>query len=379
MKNKSIRLTILSVVLLATAPAALAQDAITIERDKVLANYGKVIWKPTPLPIQVGKGVGVVGKQDVTQSNTQTLRLHFKVLAAPQAPTWALSVTDTAGGVVWTYSPASKNETDFWSDEVPGNLATVEVFSTVEENPLQLVVDGVAVAQTPVRPEAITPPDDREPITTQSAETKGLGRAVARIRFVGDDGNQYVCTGFLISTDLFMTNHHCPQSDSEWRSTLVDFDYDTSASIPKTTRFREFVLSDAGLDFAIYRLAAKQTNRSPLALSGAVPVANQALLIIEHPGGEAKQVSKINCRVSRAPVAGVTNSLTDFGHLCDTLGGSSGSEMLDLATKKVIGLHHLGFGPNDSSPVNRAVMMGQIINFIGRNRPDIKAEVGLAP
>lgn len=379
MNRKLIRLSILSALLLARPAAAPAQGPVLIERDKVLASYGKVVWKTAPLSIAVGKGVGLVGRQDVTQSNTQSMRLHFKVLASTQEPTWALSVTDLAGREVWTYSPASRSESEFWSGEVPGNLATVSVFSTAEENPLQLIVDGVAVTQTPVKPQAITPPDDREPITTQSGETRNLGKAVARIRFVGDDGNLYVCTGFLISPDLFMTNHHCAQSDSEWRSTLVDFDFDTAATIPKTTRFKEFVLSDRGLDFAIFRLAVKPTNRSPLALSRAVPVANQPLLIIEHPGGESKQVSKINCRVSGVPLAGVTGNLTDFGHLCDTLGGSSGSEMLDPATKRVIGLHHLGFGASDPNPVNRAVLMSQIIDFIGKNRPDIKAELTLAP
>ena len=350
-----------------------AQEVSTVERTKILATYGSVVWKTTPMELPIKQGVG--DAIEVEQPGATTLRLHFNAVPSVPLQTWLVELLSPSDAVLSSYSPRS-GENSFWSGEVRGPKVKVRVIST-HGGPQRLVIDAVAFAQTPVKPQSITPPDDREPISTQNTETKTVGKAVARIRFIGDDGPQYVCTGFLISPDLFMTNQHCPQSESEWRSALVDFDFDTAAATPKTTTFTQFVMSNAELDMAIFRLSTKPAGRTPLQLDETMPSDNSALLLIQHPGGEHKQVSIINCRVSGVPVRGVSTNPTDLGHLCDTLGGSSGSTVINPTTKKVIGLHHLGFRSTDASLVNRAVLMQQIIRFIKTNRPDIAAEIGI--
>jgi hypothetical protein len=250
-------------------------------------------------------------------------------------------------------------------------------------------VDGVAITQTQFNPQAIVGKDDREKMANQSDDVKQLGKAVARIRFIGDDRRQYFCTGFLVSAGLLMTNQHCPQSESEWRSALIDFDYDAAGVIPKVTTLKQFVMSSEPLDMAIFRLSWTPPGRTPLQLDGTVPKDKDELLLIEHPAGEPKQVSRIDCVTSGIQLGGVTASATDFGHRCDTLGGSSGSGLMNPITNKVIGLHHLGFLPtdpcinNNTTPdkclVNRAVLMKLIIAFIKINRPDLSDELGLAP
>jgi hypothetical protein len=259
---------------------------------------------------------------------------------------------------------------------VRGDKATVIIISDEANSPLRLTVDRVAVSTPMFKPQSLTPPDSRAPILSQPAGIKEMGKSVARLRFVGDDGIGYVCTGFLISGDLLMTNHHCPQSESEWRSTLVDFDYDSASAAPVVSAFKELIVADQRLDFAIFRLVANP-GRQPLPLDTTAPPESKPLLIIEHPGGEPKQVSIIDCRVQGAQVSGVSADLTDFGHLCDTLGGSSGSPVMDLATSRVIGLHHLGF--NDRSPqlINRAVNIREILDYIRANRPEILPQLGV--
>lgn len=382
MRNHLWRASLAVVAGLLFQGAAQGQATSLAERGNLLAKYGKVVWRPAGVALPIGTGVGkVCCDQPVKQDGALSIRLHFKVEAAPPAATWAIRVLDGAGKSAWTYSPATVGgAAEFWSDEVAGDTATVEVYSTQENNPLRIFIDRVGVTDgPPAGPRSITGDNGLTPITdaTVPADIRRLGQSVARMRFVGDDGEMYVCTGFLISSDLFITNQHCPQSDSEWRSTMVDFDFDAAASAPRTTRFKEFLLASPALDFAIYRLTEKQTGRQPLKLAPAAASNNQALVIIQHPQGQPKQVSLLNCRVSAPSVQGVTTDPTDFAHLCDTMGGSSGSGAIDLASHSVVGLHHLGFRPADALQANRAVLMKRIIDFIKTNRPDIQAEVGL--
>jgi V8-like Glu-specific endopeptidase len=356
----------------------MAQPGLSFERAQVLAQYGEVVPRSISLPI--GQGIGKVSEANVTHGNTSTLRLHFQVQNAPAQPTWAVVLRDSNNKFVWAYSPAAAGrESDFWSHEVRGHTARVEVYSTEENNPLQLSIDRICVSRPMVKPEAITPPDNRASIRTQSETIRNWGRAVARIRFIADnDGGGYVCTGILVAPDLLLTNDHCPRSDSERKSTLVEFDYDSSNAALTTLRLKETILANAELDFALYRLSDRPANRQPLRLTEITVAENQALLIIQHPAGEPKQVSIIDCRASGAQLDGITTRLTDFGHLCDTLGGSSGSGVLDINSGQVIGLHHLGFNSSSRQLVNRAVHIRLIADYIrGKNKPEILAEMGL--
>jgi hypothetical protein len=113
-------------------------------------------------------------------------------------------------------------------------------------------------------------------------------------------------------------------------------------------------------------------------LGGATVAEGQALVIIEHPAGEHKQASIDDCKVRTASRPGVTARLTDFGHLCDTLGGSSGSPVLDRQTGRVVGLHHLGFLSNDPNPVNQAVHMGLVLEDLQRKAPGARSEIAAA-
>ena len=190
---------------------------------------------------------------------------------------------------------------------------------------------------------------------------------------MADDGGQYLCTGFLIAADLIMTNHHCMKTQSEAASAQVDFDYDRAGAHPVSVNVKELVFADADLDFAVHRLK-KGANRTPLKLADGSIQEDQTLLIIQHPAGEPKQVSQKDCKVSGASIRGVSKALTDFGHLCDTLGGSSGSPVIDLKLKVVVGLHHLGFLPTSEKLVNQAVKMGPILKLIRERHPEILAE-----
>ena len=115
------------------------------------------------------------------------------------------------------------------------------------------------------------------------------------------------------------------------------------------------------------RTSAEPLDRGVLIL-GTAPAAATDLVIIQHPAGETKQVSIVDCKVDDESVSGTTKDETDFEHRCDTLGGSSGSPLFDAKTFKVVGLHHLGFNPLNK-PVNRAVQMKLVIAKINKKFP----------
>lgn len=352
-------------------------QTLTVERDQVLTRYGEVITRSIPL-FPLTTGIGKVFEQVIREPGALALRLHFKVQASPPTASWGVRVVDRNGKPLWFYSSVGEGAPDFWSDELAVDSLTVEVYSVQDQSSLELLVDRVAKSGVAVTPRAITPPDQRASIGDQSAQIRGWGRSVARLRFVGDDGGQYFCTGFLVSADLFLTNHHCIQSEGEMRSALVDFDYDASAAQPFNGRFKELVEKDAELDFALLRLA-QRSDRQALRLEISDPAENQALIVIQHPAGEPKQVSLLDCRVRNALISGTTPRQTDFGHLCDTLGGSSGSPVQDIGSGGAIGLHHLGFRPGSDRPVNQAVRLRLIVDFLRTKRPAVLTEMGIPP
>ena len=60
-------------------------------------------------------------------------------------------------------------------------------------------------------------------------------------------------------------------------------------------------------------------------------------------------------------VAGVDNLLNDFGHVCDTLGGSSGSPVVESTDGAVVGLHHWRWPDGAKLPENQAVHIALIL------------------
>jgi V8-like Glu-specific endopeptidase len=113
--------------------------------------------------------------------------------------------------------------------------------------------------------------------------------------------------------------------------------------------------------------------------SGTVATENESLVLIQHPAGEFKQVSIADCRVAGVSRTGVAAAGTDFGHLCDSLGGSSGSPVVDGQTGRVVGLHHWGFEEGAANPVNQAVHIGLVLDDLRTRLPALHAEITGSP
>jgi V8-like Glu-specific endopeptidase len=173
-----------------------------------------------------------------------------------------------------------------------------------------------------------------------------------------------------------MTNEHCISSGSEARSAVAEFRYDSQAAEP--TRYRGMALEagDTALDYAVLRLRGNPSQHGRVRFTTSGPQSEgRRLAIIQHPAGEPKQASVADCKVSGLNRAGVGGTNTDFGHLCDTLGGSSGSPVFDWDSLRVVGLHHLGFRAGIDDPVNQAVRMQLIRAHVRQEKPNIAVEI----
>jgi hypothetical protein len=362
---------IASIVVLCLFSIAAAQDTtpISVDRDRVLSRYGDPETVNLSLPIQ--PGIGMVSKADIKRS-ASALRLHFVVTAPAATPSWALEVLDKKDKKIWSYSAVTDQSADFWSDEIPGEVAKVRVFAVAELPELRLKIDRIIVSQKPTEGRGLTV-DKLKSINDAIPAIQAWGRSVARLVFVRDGGGQVLCTGFLIAADLFMTNNHCIRTPTEMSSGLAEFDFDRANAIPVTLRFNKIVDTNLDLDFTLLRLATP-TDRPPFTFD--TSGGPRDMVMIQHPAGRPKQVSIANCKVMGPRVAGVTPALTDFGHGCDTLNGSSGAPAIDIQTGRVLGLHHLGYLPTDE-PVNRAVQIQQILDHLRKNLCDPKARQAL--
>jgi endonuclease G, mitochondrial len=165
-------------------------------------------------------------------------------------------------------------------------------------------------------------------------------------------------TGWMIAPALMITNHHVVEARfsgegpatadeiaRQAAGTQIWFDY-TDADKPVVVhRVAGLEAMDARLDYAILRLEPASTpDGRPLAEWGVLRIApppvvltpGRPLNIIQHPGGELKQIA-IRRNDYVGPAAPPWHE-SQFYYLTDTLNGSSGSPVLD-DDWQVVGLH----------------------------------------
>ena len=203
------------------------------------------------------------------------------------------------------------------------------------------------------------------PLLTRAAQ------AVGRIEVTGLPGFSYVGTGWLVDKNTVVTNRHVAQTfaqrtgagftfkqASRIRPMTADIDF-----LEETGRLaqREFPIveilhieDEPGPDFALLRVESRSglhTLAPPIPLAASPVKPEQQVAVIGYPA-----------RDSRVPDAQLMQSI--FGdvydkkrlapgqiikaqkdvvfHDCSTLGGNSGSVVLDLTTGEAVGLHFAG-------------------------------------
>lgn len=360
---------------------------LSFERDDVILQEGKV--EPAAKPEERGRfpnkpGPGLVFRKIVRhEKGARIIRVGIEVVTVPTSDAWRVEISSVDDGRLlasvrkpgietpeWRDDPAPpRSTTTLFSDSFPPqNAVVLKVFSDQTNAAPQMELASLTTETPPGKSQAIPDGNDQlEEFELQlRSEVKRWGSAVARLRWEGLDGKNYRCTGFLIAPDLLMTNYHCIQYTDEMDSAVADFDANSAGATIVTRTLTTLAKRNKALDVAIFRLSALMT-APPLRLSKDVMPANPNLfVIIQHPDGGFKKVSNINCRLEGLSMVGLDPAQkTDFGHMCDTHKGSSGSPVQDTTTGLVVGLHHLASQQN--TLFNRAVHSDQILEFLRLN------------
>lgn len=366
--------------ILSSIIAPLVAVNITLANLAVAFAQPLEVGRIEPLGIKVGSFSnpnveGIVWSSDkvksIQQSATKSIRLHFTDIKDHSAGNYTVIIRDRDQKVVGEI-PKSRFGSlgDYWSDLIAGSGATVVIRAAsppigldfeIKEFSFSLPSGGFLDAIWPDERQQIREFTDR-PLLLAAA------KSVALIDYFRD-GKRHVCSGFMISDDTMMTNLHCIDSHAVCKTAKVIFGFEEAESGwarrgPQFDCVQFIPPAKKNLDYALIKLNGEPGQVAKwgrLALSTRTVTAENVVMI-HHPNDEPKQVSEKDCKV-QTPTADGDGEGTDFGHICDTMRGSSGSPILDPVTFEVIGLHHRGFDQTGRwANENRAVKMQLIVS-----------------
>lgn len=206
-----------------------------------------------------------------------------------------------------------------------------------------------------------------------------ISKSVCRILYNG----KAVGTGFLISGNVVLTNHHVIPDENYGSFCEVQFNYETGidGKMQQNTKFKldpaSFFVSStldtdpdnklSGLDFTMIAVEAENEEKSKISDFAALEldgnfgkiIKGESIIIIQHPGGLPKKTTLNNNSF-------FSESKDLLIYETDTLPGSSGSLVLALGTCEVIALHQKGIPKQDEN--------GNVLTKDGRiadsNTPD---------
>lgn len=186
------------------------------------------------------------------------------------------------------------------------------------------------------------------------SELVGLEVALARIAQASSPVGQLTTkvgpgTGFMITSDLFMTNNHMFVGQDKRVATPMDgdglakfnYDQDINGKCSQTKQYKtvpeKFFTASLSLDYAVVALeGAPGTEWGTIQLPGpdVTIEVDDEVFIIQHPDGGPKQIA-----MSGNEVAYVDDTIVQY--TTDTLPGASGSPVFDWEWQ-LVALHHAG-------------------------------------
>lgn len=220
----------------------------------------------------------------------------------------------------------------------------------------------------------VSPPEPWGPLLDQERDSiRRVFQSVGRIEVsYGFGPPQLVGTGFLVAPDVVMTNRHvvenfCEQSEGTWRfmaalAPSVDYQGERERTSSASFELLEVVgvHGSPHVDLALLRVSRQaghgQPAPGPLTVASVAPesLAGRDIYVIGYPASDRQGLTPPQVlrdifgeeyevkRLQPGKLLGLEASEPSFTHDCSTLGGNSGSCVMDLKTGLVIGLHYGG-------------------------------------
>lgn len=226
------------------------------------------------------------------------------------------------------------------------------------------------------------PPPQWAILDTYRTQIEATLGSVGRIEVTGHPSMDWIGTGFLVASDVVMTNRHvakefCRRAGAKWSfepGMKPRIDYAEELGSPRPS---EFSLTDVvgihdTLDLALLRVSRRSgpgiKAPQPLQIPHAPKMgAGRKIYVVGYPAWDGhrnepepmREIFKDIFNVKRlqpGSIGRVSKPQKLFTHDCSTLGGNSGSCVVDLDTQRVVGLHFSG----RYRETNYAVMLAQL-------------------
>lgn len=195
--------------------------------------------------------------------------------------------------------------------------------------------------------------------------------AIGRIELPNHPSLPYGGTGFVVGPDLIMTNRHVAEIFTaglglealRFRSGLtagIDFKQEVNSTASRFVGVQDIVMVHPFWDMALLRVDGLPTDIRPLTLAQREPeeIKGEEIAAIGYPAFDPRNDpdvqrevfgSTFNVKRLQPGLMRKRRRIRSFGNVVDavthdasTLGGNSGSAVLDLATGEVIALHFAG-------------------------------------
>ena len=199
-----------------------------------------------------------------------------------------------------------------------------------------------------------------------------LGRPIGRLDMLFEDGRTGFCTAFIVDESHILTNHHCipgMQGDPSGAESGVQAAQFVAGyikpgrpeGVDRFTVSPQIVETNRELDYTVLRVFGNPSGQYGfLELANEDPEDSEFLWIIGHPQGKSQHISREGCAAA-TPAISTEGKLV---HTCDTLQGNSGSPVIRITDKRVVGLHHAGdsiTGTNMAIPMRRILAQSQVL------------------
>ncbi|MFN9268938.1 MAG: DNA/RNA non-specific endonuclease [Planctomycetaceae bacterium] len=249
-----------------------------------------------------------------------------------------------------------------------------------------------------------------DPLWSHLANTDNRGRleaaipAIGRIEIPSNPRIPYGGTGFVVGDGLLMTNRHVAELFAQGlgtrsvrfrsgESAAIDFKREHQSDDSQSLVVEQVLLIHPYWDMALLKVSGLPASIRPLSLAIRPPeeLAGREVAVVGYPAKDWRnntsvqddvfggvynvkrlQPGKLRDRKTCPSFGKQVNAMT---HDCSTLGGNSGSAVIDVATGQVVGLHFAGIYLEDNYAVptyelardTRVVDLG--LNFPGSVGP----------
>lgn len=210
-----------------------------------------------------------------------------------------------------------------------------------------------------------TAPDPWTILESRRGSIEAVLPSVGRIELTGHPSLDWVGTGFLVAPGVVLTNRHVVQefATRNWSgrwvidaaiTARIDFAEEIDSATPRETPIQEIIAVHPVLDLALLSCVALDGHAAVRLDAGTVPVAPQrASYIVGYPALDSRRNDSTTLErvfgtifnVKRLQPGLLTGWLAPeraYTHDCSTLGGNSGSCLVDLDTGIVVGIHFGG-------------------------------------